>query len=135
MRFLSICFALLTAWSVHADELIPPAEFETMSLGKTMYFSQGGEYYGAEQYFPNRLVTWKNADGTCESGFWHGEGDQICFTYKEQTGTQCWHFIRKESGFAARAIGNPPELDLQLETVDTTKLLCEAPLLGVKAER
>lgn len=121
---------LCMAFPALGEEFVTADEFEAMSLNKTLYFNAGGNFHGAEQYFPNRLVTWKFANGDCDQGRWYAEADAICFTYETNPVPQCWNFIRTDTGFYARQLGAAPENDLYLNFINTEELLCEAPFLG-----
>jgi hypothetical protein len=115
---------------ITAQEIITPQQFAEISTNKTLYFDSGEQFHGAEQYFPNRVVTWKFADGECDDGFWYDQGDAICFSYKQNPEPQCWNFIQDGDRFLARLLGGDPTNDLELKFVDTKELLCEAPYLG-----
>lgn len=126
---LAISF-ILFGISCAADTLITPEEFEEISKDKTLYFNSGGQFHGAEQYFDNRVVTWKFANGECDDGFWYPKDDAICFSYKTNPVPQCWHFLQTADGLAARMIGADPSADLLLNFIDSKELLCKAPYLG-----
>jgi hypothetical protein len=133
MRFL---FALLLlSVPVAAQDIVTPEQFEEISTNKTLYFDAGSQFHGAEQYFPNRKVTWKFADGECDQGHWFSQGDAICFSYERNPVPECWHFIQDGDRFLARMVGNDASSDLELKFVDTKELLCEAPYLGASFER
>ena len=114
-----------------AQDLVSPQEFQRMSEGKTMYFSRGGRFYGAEQFYTRRRSLWQFADGECDHGEWYAEGDYICFVYEQNPGPQCWHFLRRgPNRFAARAEGTSEEFDILLENVDEKPLDCKGPAIG-----
>ena len=113
-----------------ADIVVPPAAFEQMSTGKTLYFFRNGAFFGAEQYFAGRKSLWQYNGDACMEGEWFAKDDLICFTYREQPTPQCWHFLEKSSGYVARAEGDPPDLDLDLGAIDTTPLDCPGPGFG-----
>ena len=105
----------LIGFSCAADTIITPEEFEELSTNKTLYFNNQNQLHGAEQYFEDRIVTWKFANGECDEGFWYPQGDAICFTYKTNPIPQCWHFLQTSAGLAARLLGAGPQDDLVLK--------------------
>tara|TARA_R110002096_G_scaffold2793_3_gene14411 strand:+ start:2512 stop:2931 length:420 start_codon:yes stop_codon:yes gene_type:complete len=127
--------ALVVTGAVAAQEIVTPEQFDEISTNKTLYFNSGERFHGAEQYFPNRKVTWKFANGECDQGFWFPQGDAICFSYTQNPEPQCWNFIQDGDRFLARLLGGDPANDLELTFVDTKELLCEAPYLGASFAR
>lgn len=122
---------LVTALPLRAETIITPDEFDELSVGRTLYFTRSGRFYGKEQYFENRIVTWKDQSGQCQAGRWSGIGDTICFLYEHDPNLHCWHFLQKETGMAARLIGDDPGDDLNLTAIDTKEVECPVPFLGV----
>jgi hypothetical protein len=131
MRVLACLLILLASASARAETVVPPEAFEQLSTGKTLYFFSNGNFFGAEQYFPDRKSIWQYSDGECLEGEWFAQGSEICFVYRDDPRVQCWEFIEKSSGYAARGVGNPPELDLELGAIDTQPLNCAGPGFGV----
>lgn len=129
IRLLPLLLAFLPV-AAPAQTVVPPQVFEQMSTGKTLYFFRNGTFFGAEQYFPGRKSLWQYNGGECLEGNWFAQGDLLCFTYREDTRVQCWHFLEKSSGYVARGEGDPPELDLELGKVDTRPLNCPGPGFG-----
>ena len=129
MRLLPV---LLVLWpvSAQAETIVPPQAFEQLSTGKTLYFFRDGEFFGAEQYYPDRKSLWQY-NGDCLEGSWFAQGDLVCFTYSEDPRVQCWYFLEKSNGYVARGQFDPPELDLELGRIDTEPLNCPAPDFGV----
>lgn len=123
---------LLALWpmALPADTVVPPQVFEDFSTGKTLYFYRNGELFGAEQYFSDRESLWQYNGGDCLRGHWVAEGDRICFSYNGDPRVQCWHFLERTNGYVARAVGDPPELDLLLGNIDTEPLNCTGPGFG-----
>lgn len=113
------------------ETLITPDEFEKLSTGKTLYFSQDGISYGVEQFFKGRRSKWRYSDGICEDGEWFALGDLICFNYENGLETQCWHFLKTDKGYAARAEGAPKTEVITLEHIDTKPVLCSGEGLSV----
>jgi hypothetical protein len=131
MKYLSI-LALFAAFPTQAETIVSPSEFEAMSTGNTLYFSQDGRRYGAEQFFAGRRSKWRYSDGECEDGEWFSQGDLICFNYEGGLETQCWHFLKTDNnGYAARAEGAPKDEILNLEAIDKKPLLCKGTGLSV----
>ena len=129
MRLLPV---LLVLWpvSAQAETIVPPQAFEQLSTGKTLYFFRDGEFFGAEQYYPDRKSLWQY-NGDCLEGSWFAQGDLVCFTYSEDPRVQCWYFLEKSNGYVARGQFDPPELDLELGRIETEPLNCPAPDFGV----
>lgn len=123
---------LIAAPAAAADTVLSPAEFQRMSEGKTMYFSRGGQVYGAEQFYTRRRSLWQFSDGQCDHGSWHPKGSYICFVYDQNPDPQCWHFLRRADGrFAARSEGATAEFDILLDHTDDRPLDCKGPDIGV----
>lgn len=123
---------LATSFSTFAQEIVSPSEFQRMSEGKTLYFSRGGRFYGAEQFYTRRRSLWQFADGECDEGEWFARQDFICFVYDQNPTPQCWQFLRLgPDSFAARAEGASEEFDILLDRVDESPLDCKGPATGV----
>lgn len=133
MRFIAVFIcAFISMQSVLAQTLetiVKPEEFRAISEGKTLYFYQFGEFYGVEQYFQDGKSIWKPAGGTCESGRWHSEGNQICFQYEDNPIKSCWNILHSDRGYSARIDGNPAIYDLQLGKITNDDIECPAPEL------
>lgn len=121
----------LFACGVYAEEIMSPEEFKAYANNKTLYFSQQGKPYGAEQYLPGQTSVWQYADGTCTRGVWYAQKDLICFLYEGEEEEQCWHFLKVEDGFSARALGREPEADLSVIWRDERPIACKGPDVGV----
>jgi hypothetical protein len=124
--------ALLFAAPVaYGETLIPPSEFEEMSEGKSMYFFQNGQFYGAEQFYKGRKSTWQFLDGQCSEGRWRAEQDAMCFTYEHNNDEQCWQMFRQTDGrVTVRGIGADPANDLDLRATTDGNLNCPGPAIG-----
>lgn len=126
-----LALAFACAPFANAEDIVSPSEFQRLSEGKTLYFSRGGRFYGAEQFYTRRRSLWQFADGDCDNGEWYAQGDFICFVYDQNPTPQCWHFLRRGNDrFAARAEGTTEEFDILLETVDEEPLDCKGPDIG-----
>ncbi len=113
-----------------AETVMSPAQFRAYAENQTLYFEQSGKPYGAEQYLPGDRSIWRYADGSCSKGVWHARGMQICFVYEGESDEQCWLFLKKPDGIAARAMGREPVEDLTVIWKDTSPLRCSAPDVG-----
>ncbi|KAB7615502.1 hypothetical protein F9L33_01690 [Amylibacter sp. SFDW26] len=125
---------LILFWVVQpsfAETIVTPDQFEKLSTDKTLYFSFEGKPFGVEQFFKDRRSKWRYEDGTCEDGEWFADNDLICFNYDGGLETICWHFLKTDDGYAARAEGAPKNEVLKLESIDTKPLLCSGKGLAV----
>ncbi len=131
--FRVILLALLLAAPALAETRISPEAFERLSTGRTLYFTLGGELFGAEEYHENRQVVWRFAGGECVRGRWWSEpGDQICFNYRGSDLVQCWGFYEDENGYFARSeAAEDASGDLRVANSTTLPLPCEGPDTGV----
>ncbi|MEO0999428.1 MAG: hypothetical protein AAFW69_02305 [Pseudomonadota bacterium] len=121
-----------TAAAQEVEEIVPPAAFEALSEGKTLYFELFGRPFGAEQYFPGRRVRWQFAEGICQEGTWFAEGDALCFSYDENPVPICWYFLKRGGTYIARQVGQAPEDgELTLVRRDEEPLDCPGPDTGV----
>jgi len=130
MKLFPILISLCLALPAVAEEIVTPQEFEALSSGKTLYFSRDGRLFGMEQFYKRHRSTWQFADGECDDGVWYPQDSFICFQYTKNTDPQCWHFLKTDNGFTARAQGASPDQDLHLERVDQQPLDCKGPGVG-----
>lgn len=106
-------------------------EFAARVTGKTFFFSQAGQSFGAESYEPDRSVTWTYGDGACVDGGWYAEDDQICFAYLgNESDPICWHFFDTAGTITARIVGADPLEDLTVTGEIDKVLPCMAPGVG-----
>lgn len=135
MRLIPVLAAsLVAATTALADgRAITGPEFEALTDGKTLTFSQNGRTYGAEQYLPDRQVIWRYLGGQCETGRWYAEGERLCFVYENGPGPLCWIFEAREGTYFARRDDLPSgdASELKLETITEVPLVCAGPDLGV----
>ncbi len=96
-----------------------------------MYFTFNGQPFGIEQFFKGRRSKWRFEDGRCDDGKWFADNNLICFNYEGGLETQCWHFLKTDDGYAARAEGAAPDDILELDHIDTKPLLCSGEGLAV----
>jgi len=114
-----------------ALDLVTPEQFEALTDGKTLYFTEGGMSYGAEQYLKNRRVRWQYPDGQCVDGRWHAQGANLCFEYENDGETQCWIMWREDGAMWARRSQFSTERAIKLIRKDELPLPCAGPDLGV----
>lgn len=131
--FRIIVLTLLIAFPALAESRLSPEAFERLSTGRTLFFTQGGELFGAEEYHENRKVVWRFAGGQCVRGIWWAEdGDRICFNYHGSDLVQCWGFFEDDEGFFARSeTAEDSSEDLRVADSTTLPLPCEGPDAGV----
>lgn len=118
-----------------AETLGPPlsgAEFDALTQGKTITYSESGSVYGIEEYRPGRKVVWAFEEGRCEEGSWFEDGSLICFDYHDpDVGLQCWSFHLRGGELVAFFEGrqeNEPLVSLQ---ESDARLNCPGPDVGV----
>jgi hypothetical protein len=132
MRRLASFALLLLAGAAAAEEAMTARSFEEGATGRTLHFTLDGHPFGSEQYFRDRRVLWRFADGTCQHGRWWPDGRRICFVYDTGSGPQCWVFRPRPGGFAAALVENGAETGFVLDLAgnDTTPLDCPGPRVG-----
>ncbi|GMG82889.1 hypothetical protein LNKW23_21020 [Paralimibaculum aggregatum] len=121
---------LLLGAPLQAEEPISPSAFGAYAEGYTLYFTEGGEYFGAETYAPGRTTLWQFRFGDCVRGTWRAHGGQICFRYEDGDGEEiCWRMLRDEKGLFARLLGDGPDAGMELRVVrrDREPLRCGGP--------
>ena len=125
--FLVVCLQaeMLVAEPMNAEQ------FDAYTAGKTLYFGQDGQAYGAETYLPGRRVRWSFLDGECKDGRWYQDGPAICFVYEDSPDPHCWMFRRGPAGLIAEFLedGDRPELYEAYEADEP--LQCLGPRIGV----
>lgn len=131
MRILSLILCALCALPFTAAAEMSADEFDAYTRGKTLYYGNGVEPYGAEIYLPNRRVRWSFLDGECKDGEWFEANGMICFTYDDRPEPQCWSFERGANGLIARFENDPAVTPLYEANESTEELLCLGPKIGV----
>ncbi|MFK7874223.1 MAG: hypothetical protein AB8B71_00370 [Paracoccaceae bacterium] len=106
-------------------------QFEAYTTGKTLFFGQNGQAYGAEQYLSNRRVRWSFLDGHCKEGLWYSEEGQICFVYEDNPDPQCWTFTQSPGGLLAQFNGDEPATELYEARNTGDEMICLGPEVGV----
>ena len=114
-----------------AAEPMNGAAFDAYTRGKTLFYGQNGETYGAEVYLDDRRVRWSFLDGECKDGFWYEEADQICFVYEDNPDPQCWSFSQQNGRLSARFENRPDATELYEAQDVGEEMICLAPNLGV----
>lgn len=107
MRAVLLPFALATA-PAFAEDPVTAEEFDALTLGRSMAWSESGTVYGLEQYLPGRRVRWAAVGEDCTLGHWYAEGPAICFKYETDSEPDCWIITRSATGFDALYITSPP---------------------------
>lgn len=131
MKTLSLILSCLCALPAVAQSLMTAEEFDAYTRGKTLYYGNGTEPYGAEIYLPNRRVRWSFLDGDCRDGEWYEANGLICFVYEDRPDPQCWSFEEGPSGLIARFEDDPVLTPLYEATESTEEMLCLGPKIGV----
>ena len=129
MRALLTLF--LTAAPALADPLLTAEEFDALTLGRTMTWSEFGTAYGVEQYLPDRKVRWTYTGDECKTGNWYQDGSAICFQYEGDITPDCWEITRSGPDLLARYTTDPPGTDPVIVTETTVPLACFGPEVGV----
>ncbi|KIN61557.1 hypothetical protein Z945_2549 [Sulfitobacter noctilucae] len=106
-------------------------QFDNYTRGKTLFYGQNGQTYGAEIYHDNRRVEWSFLDGDCKAGEWYEDAGLICFVYENNPNPQCWSFTRGASGLIARFENRPNTTELYEAEEGGEKMLCLGPKIGV----
>jgi hypothetical protein len=130
MRHVALLLALCAALPV-AAETMSAAEFDAYTQGKTLFYAQGGQAYGAEVYYENRRVQWSFLDGECKEGEWYEDSGQICFVYDDNPSPQCWSFVESAGGLIARFEGSSTGTELYEADDRGEEMLCLGPKVGV----
>jgi len=131
MRLYALTFTALFALPLHAQSTMGADEFDAYTQGKTLFYGNGAEPYGAEIYLPNRRVRWSFLDGECKEGQWYEANGLICFTYEDRPDPQCWSFEQGNNGLIARFENDPAVTPLYEANESTQEMLCLGPKIGV----
>ena len=126
---LALC--LVTSRALAEPAPLSAEDFDALTLGRTMTWSEFGTVYGIEEYLPNRRVRWSAVGDDCKLGHWYGEGDAICFRYEDDPAPDCWIVTGSASGLLARYLTNPPEIDPVVVEDASGPLSCPGPEVGV----
>jgi hypothetical protein len=125
-------FALLMIASpAVADPLLTAEDFDALTLGRTMTWSEFGTVYGVEQYLPDRQVRWTVVGDDCKAGHWYPDGDAICFQYEDDPAPDCWEISALGEDLLARYTTNPPDAEPVVVQFSDEPLACFGPKVGV----
>ncbi len=124
-------FLLFLAAPVAAQDLLNAEEFDAYTRGKTLFYGQNGQAYGAEIYHENRRVEWSFLDGECKTGEWYEDRGLICFVYEDNPNPQCWSFTKGAGGLIARFENRPDTTELYEAQDSGEEMLCLGPKIGV----
>ncbi len=127
----AIALLLLLPQAALGQAYLSGEDFQSLTEGKTLYFSQAGRYYGAEQYLPNNKVRWQYPDGQCTEGYWFPQGQSLCFVYDDVPNALCWVMWDEAGRLLARPTQTPQDIPIELTRKDDLPLPCAAPDLGV----
>lgn len=127
--FLAISLTLSSG--TFAAEPIDGPAFDAYTRGKTLFYGQNGQAYGAEIYLDDRRVRWSFLDGECKDGYWYEDAGQICFVYEDNPDPQCWAFSQDNGRLIARFENVPGATELYEAEDLGEEMICLAPNLGV----
>ena len=127
-RFLILCLLGQPLW---AQPPMSAEEFDSYTLGKTLFYGFDGTAYGVERYMENRRVIWSFLDGDCKEGVWYENQGQICFIYEDRLDPQCWVFSRTPRGLIAQFEGDPEQTELYEAEDIGEEMICHGPDVGV----
>lgn len=128
----ALALTVTMAMAAAAQEPVAPAEFESLSQGRSLHFTLDGLPFGAEQFFADRRSLWRSRDGTCTSGRWQAVGELFCFTYDDAPAPQCWRLARRGGTLTAVFVedGREGAPTLELARIDGERLDCPGPKVG-----
>ncbi len=124
----TVLLLIATALPATAQTPLSAEAFDALTRGKTFYYAENGEPYGAEEYHGDREVIWSFLDGECMRGTWYPAGESICFVYEHLDAPQCWLFFDNE-GLQAQFLGGGTDLTEMGQTGEP--LDCLGPDVGV----
>lgn len=131
-RFCATALTLaVTAVAAQAAEPLNAEEFDAYTRGKTLFYGQNGEAYGAEIYLDNRRVQWSFLDGKCKEGTWYEDAGQICFIYEDSDTPQCWSFHQDSGKLVARFENLTGATQLYEADDIGQEMICLGPEVGV----
>lgn len=119
------------AMATQAAEPMDGAAFDSYTRGKTLFYGQNGQAYGAEVYLDNRRVRWSFLDGQCKEGYWYEDAGQICFVYEDNPVPQCWAFLQNDGGLIAKFENVPGATELYEADDLGEEMICLGPDVGV----
>lgn len=127
---LALSLTIISADAALAGEPMDGAAFDAFTRGKTLFYAQDGQAYGAEIYLDDRRVRWSFLDGECKEGFWYEQANQICFVYEDDPDPHCWAFSKSNGRLMARFENLPGATELYEAQDIGEEMICLAPNLG-----
>lgn len=122
--------AFLLASPALAEAPLSAQDFDALTLGRTMTWSEFGQAYGVEQYLPDRQVRWTVLGDDCKLGHWYPEGQMICFQYEDDPEPDCWTITAAGPDLHARYAGTGPDSAPVVVSETTDPLACFGPKVG-----
>lgn len=129
MRALAVL--LLSATPALAETPLTGAEFDALTLGRSMTWSEFGAVYGVEHYLPDRRVRWAAVGQDCKLGHWYEDGPAICFKYEDDIQPDCWIITRSADGFSASYTTSSPDAAPVVVAETPDPPACFGPEVGV----
>jgi len=124
---LAICLGLPAL----AETPMTSSQFDAYTQGKTLYYGNNGQHYGAEEYLANKGVRWSFLDGKCKEGYWYADQQSICFVYEDNPDPQCWKFFLRDGKLLAEFTSDNATTNLYEVDHGDTEMLCLGPDVGV----
>lgn len=121
---------LLAATPALAEPPLTAEDFDALTLGRTMTWSEQGTVYGAEKYLPGRKVRWTFLGDECTDGSWYAQGDGICFQYKGKDAPVCWKITRSGPDLLAQLTASPPDAPPVVVSETREEMACFGPKVG-----
>ena len=121
---------LLAASPALAETPMTGAEFDALTVGRSMTWSEFGMVYGVEQYLPDRRVRWSAVGKDCKLGHWYEDGPQICFQYEDDIEPDCWIIFRDGDSIRARYTSQPTANDPVVVAETPDPPACFGPEVG-----
>lgn len=121
----------LVAAPVWAQTPLTALEFDALTQGKSMTWSEFGQVYGVEHYLPNRRVRWTLLGDTCVEGSWYAQGSAICFQYDDTPDPVCWEMTPAPTGLNASLVGRAGESAFVVIEPTAEPMACLGPEVGV----
>ena len=101
-RLIPALLAIVLATPAMAETPMSGEEFDAYVTGKSLLFrTMQNPTYGVERYLPDQRVVWSPRPGLCVEGEWYQRDDQICFTYDNDPGPECWLIYDTGAGLRA----------------------------------
>ena len=121
---------ILAAAPVLAETPLTAEDFDALTLGRSMTWSEFGQVYGLEQYLPNRRVRWTLLGDTCVEGSWYADGQAICFQYEDRPDPVCWKMTQAQSRLNASLVAQAGENAFVVIEETQEPMACFGPEVG-----